>query len=273
MIFSLQDYLIFPGRSSQGTARAIIGESTWYEKVPLTTRDHETTVAIFGAALNANGTPRADAARQPTVLFFYGNAMCLADCFSQYKQFRLLGCNVMIPEYVGYGLASGKASETSLYETADAAYDALLKRSDIDPHKVIAAGWSLGAAVAIDLAHRRDVAGLATFSAFTSLPEMAHNLIPWAPTSLLLRHRFDSIAKMPDIKTPIFLAHGRRDSIIQFSMQKRLLEAAIRTSHVTNVEVDTDHNDIFEAGDELWVPFAKLIDEMQVARSVERTQG
>jgi hypothetical protein len=47
----------------------------------------------------------------------------------------------------------------------------------------VAAGWSLGGGVAIDLAHRRPVHGMVVLSAFTSV-EMAHRLVPLVPHTL-----------------------------------------------------------------------------------------
>ena len=45
------------------------------------------------------------------MIFFYGNAMCLNYSDSQLEEFRRLGLNVLIPEYVGYGMSSGRPSE------------------------------------------------------------------------------------------------------------------------------------------------------------------
>ena len=71
--------------------------------------------------------------------------------------FRRLGANVMIPDYVGYGLSGGSPSEAGCYATADTAYEHLKGRKDVDPGKIVAAGWSMGGGVAVDLAARRPV--------------------------------------------------------------------------------------------------------------------
>ena len=60
--------------------------------------------------------------------------MCLNDTAElEFDRFRRLGLNVLIPEYVGYGMSGGKPSEAGCRDTADAAYEHLRKRKDVDP--------------------------------------------------------------------------------------------------------------------------------------------
>src|SRR5207248_7185576 len=152
----------------------------------------EKVVALFGEALNADGAPRKDAGDCPTLLFFYGNAMTANDCWVEFGRFRRTGVNVLIPDFLGYGMSGGEAGEPGLYATADAAYDYLTHDRHVASAKIISAGRSIGTAAAIDLASRRPVGAVATFSAFTSMVDVAHQVLPWYPTSLLLRHRFES---------------------------------------------------------------------------------
>lgn len=265
VLFAFQDYMIFPGRSTQGARHAQIRESPNgnYELIHLTTARGDKTAALFGAALDADGRPRTDAASQPTILFFYGNAMCLADCFGIMDDFRRLGANVMVAEYVGYGMSTGQASEQAFYETADACWEQLQSRRDVDPRKIIAAGWSLGAGVAVDLASRKPVVGLATFSAFTSVKQMARNIVPWLPTSLLLRHRFDNLAKIEQIKVPILIVHGQHDRLIPFSMSDMLFNAATSSPRVKKVNVMSDHNDLFDTQEAVLEPLKAFIDSLR----------
>jgi len=262
IMFSIQNWMIFPGHATQGQAQAIIHPSPAFELLHLKTADGDSIVAIFGVATDSRDQPLTDSASQPTILFFYGNAMCLADSFGQFQEFRRLGANLMIVEYPGYGMSDGKPSERSLYAAADAAYEHLMHRSDIDVRKIVVAGWSLGGAIAINLAAHHPVAGLATFSAFTNMPDMAHNLMPWLPTSLLVRARFDNEEKIKTIACPIFIAHGTHDTIVPFAMSRRLVAAA--KGPVTSVEVDSDHNDIFDSGGEaLDARFGQFLRQIQ----------
>jgi pimeloyl-ACP methyl ester carboxylesterase len=247
VVFSaLQNWIIFPGASSQGQKHAIVHASPNYELVELKSPTNQKIAAVFGPALAPDGSPHPTAAQQPTILWFYGNGMCLADCFSEFTNLRRLGNNVFIPEFLGYGMSEGSPSEQSVYATANAAWDHLVSRPDIDKNKIIVAGWSLGAAAAIELAHTRPVAGLMTFSAFTNLKDMARRILPWAPTSLMLKHHFDNESKIKNIKVPILIVHGSRDSIVPFDMSAVLAKAA---PHATYVPISVaDHNDLFDVG-------------------------
>jgi fermentation-respiration switch protein FrsA (DUF1100 family) len=144
-------------------------------------------------------------------------------------------------------MSSGAPSEKGCQATALAAYDYLVATRGVDPRRIIAAGWSLGGAVAIDLAASREVAGLIAFSSFTSTLDMARRVLPFVPVSLLMRHRFDSVHKIAKVTCPTLIGHGRRDRIIPFAMGEEL--AARAKGRVTTLWIDrADHNDFFEVG-------------------------
>lgn len=246
--YSAQSWMIFPGRASQGQPWARVAPRQGTELLTLTTAGGERVAALFGPALSAGGQPLEDAASRPTILFFYGNGDCLANARGLLEDFRRLGVNVLVPEYVGYGMSEGEAGEAGCYATADAAYEHLVGRPDVDSGRIYAAGWSLGAAVAVDLASRRPVAGLAAFSAFTSVADMARAFYPFLPVGWILQHRFENEAKIARVSCPVLIGHGRLDRVIPFAMSERLAAAA--AGPVTRFEVETDHNDFFAAGSE-----------------------
>lgn len=265
VLFFAQDWLIFPGARTQGTAAARMRPAAGEELLQLKTSRGDTVYVLFGGALTPTRSPHPLAASRPTLIFFYGNGMSMADAVSEFDAFRQLGANVAVVEYPGYGMSSGRPGEAAFYAAADAAYEAITRRADIDPKQIIPTGWSIGGGPAIDMAHRHPVAGVATFSAFTSLPDMAHHLLPMFPTKWLLRHRFENERKLRDLAMPTFLAHGTQDSIVPFPMEAALAKAA--KGKVTLVEVQGgDHNDVFEVGGrELLDAFGGFIEQVHVA--------
>jgi fermentation-respiration switch protein FrsA (DUF1100 family) len=262
-LYSVQAAIIFPGRQSQGQSWAQARPPRGAELVRLTAAGGGEIVALFGPALAPDGTPRADAAGRPTVLFFYGNGDCLRNMVDQFEDFRRLGANVLIPDYAGYGMSGGEASEIGCYATADAAYEHLRARPDVDPARIVAGGWSLGAAVAADLASREPVVGLVLFSAFTSMSDMARRFYPFLPgLNLAVAHRFESEKKIARVTCPILLGHGRTDSMIPYAMADRLAAAA--GGPVTRFSVDGDHNEFFSrGGDQVLATLGEFLDKTQ----------
>jgi pimeloyl-ACP methyl ester carboxylesterase len=247
-LYFIQNTLIFPGSSTQGRAEANFIPLKGVELVKLTTKDGNEVTAAFATALDKTAKALPDASSRPTMLYFYGNGMCLRDCMLDLQQFRMLGVNVLIPEYIGYGLSTGKASEEGCYATSEAAYAYLLSRKDVNPKKIVISGWSLGSAVAIDLASKKQPAGLATFSAFTSMTDMAKKTFPFFPwPGLILKYRFDSQKKIANVKCPVFLSHGKVDSLIPWQMTENLASSVEGTKTILYID-KADHADIFSVG-------------------------
>lgn len=252
-VLLFQEKLIFPGASTQGAAESRVKPEPGETLVNLKSPSGVPLVGLFGIADSPNlgQTQGKDGAQRPTVLFFYGNAMCVNDADYIGDKFRSLGYHVMLIDYEGFGMSGGKPSEQGCYNAAESAYQYVLTRPDVDPHRLIAAGWSLGSAVAVDLAwwHRDDrtICALMTFSGMTSVVDVARHHYPFLPVGTLLRHRFMAIEKIRDITVPYFAGHGRHDSLIPFNCSQRLSAAyGGSREHLTFFEADTGHNDFFD---------------------------
>ena len=260
-LYTNQEWLVFPGHLSQGPVpdHAPAGGRLLH----LRTARGTPITALFGPALHRDGSPRTDARHCPTVIHFYGTGTSIETDTWEFEAFRKQGCNVIIPDYVGYGWSGGFPSERGCYAAADAAYEWVAHSPECDPRKIAVVGTSLGGAVAIDLAARRPVAALATFSTFTSMGEMAQREYPWLPASLLLRHRFESARKLRRVRCPVFLSHGTADRLIPYSMRDRL--ARVAGGPVTLFAVPrADHDDFFNVGGaKLLEAFSHFLDPLR----------
>jgi uncharacterized protein len=201
------------------------------------------------------------------LIYFYGNAMCIAAAVEggEFQEFRRRGFNVMVPDYLGYGSSGGKPSEAGVYATADACFEHLEQRGDVDPDKIVPLGLSLGGGAAFYLAAmRKEVPCVVTISAFTSVDAMARRMFPFMPTGAILKHHFDNETKIRTIRKPVFLAHGTRDGIIPFAMSNKLAAAAMAggSKVVKHDVIDGDHNDVFDiGGTALFDAIASFIDD------------
>ena len=253
-----QDWLMYPAARGSGEPPRPFRLGPASQRVDLTTADGTPIAAAFGVAARPDGSPLPDAARRPSILYFYGNGGSVQWSDYEFDHFRRLGANVMIPDLPGYGASGGKPTEAACYAAADAAYDALCRRAD--PRRIIVVGWSLGGAMAVDLASRRPVAALATFNAFTSMPDMAQRLLPWLPARYLCRARYANEAKIAGVHCPTLVCNGLMDVQVPPVMSDRLAAAA--GGPVTRLRIATaDHSSIFDAEPTIvWPAVQRLVD-------------
>jgi fermentation-respiration switch protein FrsA (DUF1100 family) len=263
IVYLAQSWFAFPGTMEQGKPATQIHCPGDVEKIQLALTDGTPITAIFGRARRPDHSLYEPSDHRPTILYFYGNASCVAYSEGEFDHFRAMGCNVLIPDLAGYGQSGGKASESNFYATADAAWNYLQHRPNLDGKKIIVVGWSMGAAIAVDLASRKPVAGLATFNAFTDLGAMARRLLPYVPTSLLLSYRFDNLAKISQIHCPMLICNGKLDTLVPPAMSDELTAHA--GGPVMRVVIPTaDHNGIFDADPEMvWGVVSRFVGKFE----------
>lgn len=167
-----------------------------------------------GKLLNGWFVPAKDA--KATVLYCHGNAGNIYHRLHKVKFFYEMGVNFFIFDYRGYGKSTGKPSEKGLYKDAQAAYDYIVFRGDVDKNKIVVYGKSLGGSVAADLCLYRKVSALILEGSFASVALRAQQLYPFLPMKLLITQKYDAISKVKDIHIPKLIVHGRQDEVISF---------------------------------------------------------
>lgn len=162
----------------------------------------------------------------PTVLYLHGNAGNLNNRAEKFSLFQQAGFNVLALSYRGYGHSDGSPSEAGLYSDAEAALLHLVELQKLQPDQILLYGESLGTGVATELATRHKVKGLVLEAPFTSVVNRAAELYPWLPVSFLLKDRFESIRKIPQIHVPIQIFHNHSDAVVPIHHGKALYDAA-----------------------------------------------
>ncbi len=240
MIFArLENRMIyFPTRDLEGTPSQVGLE---FDDANIRTAD--------GISIHGWWVPHDEA--KLTVLFFHGNGGNISHRIHLLELLRDLGVSTLMVDYRGYGRSEGRPSEEGLYRDADAALKHLREARGIPLDRIVIFGKSLGGAVAIDLAARVETGGLIVESSFTSIKDMARRTVPILPVHLLVRTRFDSLAKMPSLRQPLLVIHGNRDEVVPFEMGRALYDAAEGTKDFLAVP-GAGHNDLEYVGGEVY---------------------
>jgi len=160
-----------------------------------------------------------------TVIFCHGNAGNISHRLEKISILHNLGLNVFIFDYRGYGKSLGTPSESGLYKDASAAYNYLTNERGISKDDIILYGESIGGAIAIDLARKKDVAALITEETFTSIKDMARIAYPLLP-SFVFSSRFDALSKIKDVSCPKLIMHSTVDEIVPFRLGEKLFQSA-----------------------------------------------
>ena len=164
---------------------------------------------------------------QGALLYCHGNAGNLswrAQAIAHWQ--KEMNQSIFIFDYPGFGRSEGKPFEEGLYRDARAAYGWWEASRGRSGEKLVLLGESLGGAVATELATRAPVAGLIVQSSFTSARDMARTMLPLGLLQPLAGVRFDSAARISNLRCPKLVIHGDRDEIIPFRLGRRLFELA-----------------------------------------------
>jgi fermentation-respiration switch protein FrsA (DUF1100 family) len=178
-----------------------------------------------------------------TVLFSHGNAGNMADRLESISLLRGLGFSVLAYDYGGYGRSTGRPSEQRCYADIRAAWRYLTEGRGIAPSQIVLFGRSLGGAVTCELAAEVQPAAVVLESTFTSIPDVAGDLLPFLPARLLVRARFTNLDKVGRFRSPLLYVHSRDDTLIPFHHGEKLFAAAREPK--TFLEIRGDHNEGF----------------------------
>jgi len=213
-------------------------------KVPLPAGDHYqglTEVKLTardGVRSCAWYWPIAPSAR--SVLFLHGNAGDRSDRLGHLRKLHELGLNVMALDYRGYGGSEGSPSEQGLYLDAEAALEWLQRHAD---GPLVYLGESLGTGVAVELALQHPPQALILEAPYDTLAAVGRHHFPFLPVQWLLRDRFDSASKIAEIRSPLLVLHGERDTVVPLARGRALFDRANQPKRLRQV-AKTGHNDL-----------------------------
>jgi fermentation-respiration switch protein FrsA (DUF1100 family) len=238
LAFLFQSRLVyFPDRTLAADPSAV---GLAFETVTLEAEDGP---SLHGWWIPAEGTGR-------TLLFFHGNAGNISHRLESVLVFHRLGLSVLLFDYRGYGRSEGSPNEEGTYADARAAWSYLTGERGLRPSEIVLFGRSLGAAVAAELAGRVRPSGVIFESAFPSVPDLGARVYPWLPVGLLARIRYDTAARVENLRCPKLFVHSRGDDIVPFALGLRLFERAAEPKRL--LEIRGTHNDGFLVSGKLY---------------------
>jgi len=253
--------LFFPARDLYTSPAA---EGLAFEDVHFSSAGNE----LHGWYIPASGTQ--------VVLWMHGNAGNIADRLDQAVEMkRALGVSSFMFDYRGYGKSEGRPSEKGLYQDAEAAFKWLTETRGVNPRHIILYGHSLGSGASVDLALGEGVhaGGMVLESPFTSAADVASRMYLGLPVGLIMSVKLDNIGRIGEVKMPILIIHGVRDTVIAFSMGKKLFDAAPQPKTFLPI-AGADHSDCYIVGGEAyWSAWKDLLDQVGVQSPKPKVQS
>lgn len=189
------------------------------------------------------------------ILRCHGNAEDAANSLFALRYLARRGFTVACVDYPGYGLSDGSPDEDGCYRNVHRLYDWLVEARGFKPEDIVVDGFSVGSGPATELAATKPVGGLVLEAPFLSAPRVVTRirLLPVDP--------FPNLKMIKDVKCPVLVIHGTKDSVIPHRHGKELFELANEPKHFIPVQ-GADHNDlIFKMGPEHYL---KMIEDFAV---------
>lgn len=210
MYFAQRGLMYFPDRMRTAPADAGLPEA---KEEKLTTADGETIIVWH--------IPPRDETK-PVVVYFHGNGGALNLRARRFAALALEGIGVVGVSYRGYGGSSGTPTEDGLIADGVAAYEFAAKL--YSPARVALWGESLGTGVAVAVASEAPVAKLVLETPFTSAVDVGASVYSFLPVRFLMKDQFRSDLRIKNVKAPVLILHGERDSVVPIRFGERLYE-------------------------------------------------
>jgi uncharacterized protein len=155
------------------------------------------------------------------------------------------GTGLVAVSFRGYAGSSGSPSEAGLLSDAEAAYAFAAQR--YAPERIVSWGYSLGTGPAVALAARHRTAALILEAPYTSIADVAAAAFPFAPVRWFVRDPFPADRWIADVRAPVLIMHGGRDTTIPIRFGEKLYDFAHQPKQMVRFP-DAAHNDLDSFG-------------------------
>jgi uncharacterized protein len=159
-----------------------------------------------------------------SALYCHGNTGNLTNLAHLMPHLMNSGFNVLLWDYRGYGKSSGYPTVSGVITDTMAA---ARYHDSIRPRHLpsILYGFSLGGAIAAQVAQQYPFDGLILQSTFTTLPAITRVTFPRLPLHLLSGRAFDTMRVLRKLDVPLLILHGTEDEACPCWMADAMYEA------------------------------------------------
>jgi fermentation-respiration switch protein FrsA (DUF1100 family) len=245
-LFTMQRSMMFPRRYAQPPIHGIRVDNM--KKVWLITSKGKVEAWYIPAKDTVAGNKR------PAVIFSHGNGELIDYCVEEFLPYTVLGVDLMLVEYPGYGRSKGRPSQRAIQEVMVQAYDWLKDQRSIDGRRIIAHGRSVGGGAACGLVRERKVVALILQSTFTDAKQFAR---PYFLPPFLVKDKFENSNVIKSYDGPVLVIHGEDDQIIPYANGVALSKSAKNSTFIT---YSCNHNDCPPDVYQYWKDIQKFLE-------------
>jgi fermentation-respiration switch protein FrsA (DUF1100 family) len=178
------------------------------------------------------------------IVLFQGNGGNISHRDAKAAKFTGEGYGVLLCGYRGYGQNPGKPTEEGIYRDARAALK-WLEKQGYNIGQMVFYGESLGSGVAVQMAVEFQPKHVILEAPFSSAADVAKKHYFYLPVDLMMKDRYDSHAKIKNMKASLLIIHGVYDGVIPISQGRKLFEAANHPKEFIAIE-NAGHNNLYE---------------------------
>jgi len=220
------------------------GSKTYIKEINIKTRDNELVNAIFYKSYSNNNL----------IIYAHGNASNIYDSIDFIYKYGHVS-SILMFDYRGYGLSSGKPSDKGLKGDIFTVWDYAVDKLNYKPQNIILHGESLGCSIVSWLGrklvsyHDNDIHKLPKAiimqSGFYNLQYIVGDLYPKI-LSNLIQSKYNNIDNIINIKNniPILVVHSDKDEMINIGHAHKLIKDSYN-NNIKNIkfyQINGTHN-------------------------------
>ena len=199
-----------------------------------------------------------------TIIYSHGNSSDIGNLYNYVLDMAThLKVSILLYEYSGYGITSGRASETSLRQDIKAAYTYLLQETACN--NIILLGNSIGSYPSCSLASKLPVGGVILQSPLASALSLAYNSFGGD----YKRDMFNCINLVSQIASPVLVVHGAEDASIPITHAEELVKLLKNPSKPLWINEGTHNNIETTHRTELYARLLEFLNEISRKRGLE----